>query len=262
MDMEQAIRDFERQFEFEPAIENQSSFRRAKRMIVCGMGGSNLATGLLAAAHPREDIRAHRDYGLPMLPNGDLEASLIVASSYSGNTAETLRAFEMAQERGLALAAVSTGGTLLDNAEKAGAPLIRIPSTDIQPRSALGFETRALLKLFGDEAGLRDTKKLSTELDGEAAEDRGKALAKKLKGKIPIIYASGRNKTLAHIWKIKFYETAKVPAFCNTFPFVNSATSTTRPERGLGLLLLFLSVASKLNCPTNPSPQPVVSEVV
>ena len=156
-----------------------------------------------------------------MLPNGDLEASLIVASSYSGNTAETLRAFEMAQERGLALAAVSTGGTLLDNAEKAGAPLIRIPSTDIQPRSALGFETRALLKLFGDEAGLRDTKKLSTELDGEAAEDRGKALAKKLKGKIPIIYASGRNKTLAHIWKIKFNETAKVPAFCNTFPELN-----------------------------------------
>lgn len=221
MDMEQAIRNFSRQFEFEPVIENEGAFRRAKRMIVCGMGGSNLATGLLAMAHPREDIRAHRDYGLPLLPNGDLEASFIVASSYSGNTDEALQAFEMAHKRGLALAVVSTGGALIERAEKASVPFIRIPSTGIQPRSALGFQIRALLKLFGDEEGLKETKKLSTRLDEGAAEKRGRMLAKKLTGKIPMIYAAGRNKALSHIWKIQFNETAKTPAFCNTFPELN-----------------------------------------
>ena len=82
MSMEQAIRDFARQLEFEPVIENESALRRAKRMIVCGMGGSNLATGLVALSHPQESVRAHRDYGLPILPAGELEASLIIASSY------------------------------------------------------------------------------------------------------------------------------------------------------------------------------------
>ncbi|MBI2039216.1 MAG: hypothetical protein HYT22_02990 [Candidatus Niyogibacteria bacterium] len=219
--MEQAIRDLPRQFEFEPVIENESALRRAKRIIVCGMGGSNLATGLLAMAHPREDIRAHRDFGLPFLPNGDLEASFIVANSYSGNTEETVDAFETALERELALAAIATGGILLELAKKRNIPFIRIPATGIQPRSALGFQVRAFLKLLGDEKGSIETQKLSTFLDIEKTEKQGKALAKKLAGTIPVIYASARNKTLSHIWKIKFNETAKIPAFCNTFPELN-----------------------------------------
>ncbi|MBI1957290.1 MAG: hypothetical protein HYS44_02435 [Candidatus Niyogibacteria bacterium] len=219
--MEQALRDFPRQLEFEPTIENEGALRRAKRVIVCGMGGSNLATGLVAAAHPREDVRAHRDYGLPILPNGDLEASLVVANSHSGNTEETLDAFDRAEERGLALAAMTTGGKLLERAEKNSIPLIRIPAGDLQPRSALGFHVRALLKLMGDEQGLAEIKKLASGLDGDAAEKRGKVIAKKLTGSIPMIYASGRNKTLSHIWKVKINETAKSPAFCNVFPELN-----------------------------------------
>ncbi len=219
--MEQAIRDFPTQFTFEPVIENEPALRRAKRTIVCGMGGSNLATGLVAMAHPRESFMAWRDYGLPMLPPGELEASLIIASSYSGETEETIHAFETALERGLALAAVATDGTLIQQAEAARVPFIRLPSTGIQPRASLGFQVRALLKLKGDEEGLMDTKKLSVLLNVDDAEERGKELARKLAGTVPVVYASTRNKTLAHIWKIKFNETVKIPAFCNTFPELN-----------------------------------------
>lgn len=219
--MEQAIRDFPKQFEFEPVIENESALRRSKRVLVCGMGGSNLATGLVAMAHPRENIHAYHDYGLPLMPAGELESSLIIANSYSGNTEETLNAFETAFERGLALSAVATDGKLVELAENGNVPFIRLPSTGIQPRSALGFQTRALLKLIGDEKGLIDTKELSVFLDADGAEKRGKALAKKLAGKIPVIYASNRNRPLAHIWKIKFNETAKTPAFFNVFPELN-----------------------------------------
>ena len=219
--MEQAIRDFARQLEFEPVIENESALRRAKRVIVCGMGGSNLATGLWAMNNMREDIHEHRDYGLPILPVGELEANFIIANSYSGNTEETLHAFDTAFERGLALSAIATGGALLERAEKTGIPYVRLPASGIQPRSALGFQLRALLKLAGDEENFIKTKEVAAFLDMDAAEKRGKALARKLEGAIPVIYASPHNKTLSHIWKIKFNETAKIPAFCNVFPELN-----------------------------------------
>ena len=219
--MRDAIQNFNKQFEYEPTIENSENFKLHKKFIVAGMGGSHLAGDLLKAWDPGMDITVHTDYGLPTMSGEDLKNSLIIASSYSGNTEETISAFEEARERGLDVVVISTGGKLIDIAKEHSLPYIQIPDTRIQPRSALGFSFAAILKVMGNEEALGDLKKLVSSLDPGSYEERGKNIAKKLQGKVPVIYSSNKNQAIAYNWKIKFNETGKIPAFYNVFPEIN-----------------------------------------
>ena len=216
--MEQALRDFPKQFEFEPVVENAGELELREKFVIAGMGGSCLAPDLLQAWRPELDIIAHRDYGLPAT---NLTDRLIIASSYSGNTEETIDAFQAALDRRLSAAAIGVGGTLLKLAGASSAPFIRIPDTGIQPRSALGFNLVALMALVGDDAGMAELRELRHALDVRYCADHGAALATVLRGKVPLIYASGRNRGVAYNWKIKFNETGKIPAFMNVFPELN-----------------------------------------
>lgn len=216
--MERALRDFPKQFEFEPVIENAGALAPRERFVVAGMGGSALVSDLLKAWKPELDIIAHRDYGLPAT---DCSDRLIIASSYSGNTEETLDAFQEALDQRLTVVAIGTGGKLLDLAAVNGVPFIRLPDTGIQPRCALGFNLVALMALVGDDAGMADLRSLRSSLDVAFCADRGADLAGKLRGKIPVIYASERNRGIAYNWKIKFNETGKIPAFMSVFPELN-----------------------------------------
>lgn len=105
-------------------------------------------------------------------------------------------------------------------------PIVKIPS-GIQPRSAIGYMFSALAEILARQNIVPDA---SAELQsiiplleeaGATLEKNGKELAKKLAGKIPIVYSSCEFKTVAQIWKIKFNENAKIPAFYNYFPELN-----------------------------------------
>ena len=218
MAMDKVLRDFPKQFEHEPVVENAQNFKPKNKFAVCGMGGSHLAADLIKAARPDLDIIIHSDYGLPQ--SGDLCERLIIINSYSGNTEEALDSFCSALEKKLSLVAVSIGGKLIEQAEAHGVPFVRIPDTGIQPRSATGFSVRALLKFMGDKDALADTQKLSKILNDDL-EEVGRALAEKLKGRVPIIYSSAKNQALAQNWKIRFNETTKIPAFYNVFSELN-----------------------------------------
>jgi len=218
MAMDKAIRDFPKQFEFSPVIENTENFKSNNKFIVCGMGGSHLAADLLKIANPDLDIIVHSNYGLPKV--GDLSERLIIVNSYSGNTEESLDSFNKAHDMKLDVVVVSTGGKLLELAKDNNVSFIKIPDTGIQPRSATGFTILALLKFLGDEDALTDTKELTKSLDDDL-ENVGQNFAKKLEGRAPIIYSSTKNEPLAQNWKIKFNETAKIPAFFNVFPELN-----------------------------------------
>ena len=219
--METAIKNFARQFAFEPKIENVGRWRRFSQFVAAGMGGSQLAADLIKIRQPDLPLLVHRDYGLPPLPGDELKNYLIIASSYSGNTEETIDAFKTALSKKLATAAISVGGELLELAKAAQAPYVQLPDTGIPPRSALGFGLRAFFKLMGEEEALQETTGLAQTLRPENLETAGRALAQKLNGKIPIIYSSGGNRPLAYNWKIKFNETGKIPAFINVFPELN-----------------------------------------
>ena len=219
--MHEDIKNFYRQFEYEPVVENGKLTKKFDSFVVAGMGGSNLAAGVLKAWHPDLQIVQHRNYGLPALPLKTLKKSLFIASSYSGNTEETISAFSEAVKKKLPVVAVAGGGRLLDLARKRKKPYIQIPNTGIQPRLATGFNLMALLKLMGNNNGLREARELQNLLKSNEYERTGKSLAKKFKGRVPVIYVSERNSAIGYNWKIKFNETGKIPAFTNVFPELN-----------------------------------------
>ncbi|MBI3115000.1 MAG: hypothetical protein HYZ09_00725 [Candidatus Kerfeldbacteria bacterium] len=218
--MQDAIKGFAKQFAFTPVVAN-GPVPRKPHTIVLGMGGSHLAADILAAWQPERSLTIHSDYGLPPLPPSVLKDSLVIASSYSGNTEEVLDGFAKAQQQGLAVAALAVGGKLLELANQNNVPYVQLPDTGIQPRSALGFSLLALLKLMGNEEGLQEAAKLSQTLKPEKLEPEGRALAEQFRGKVPVIYASTPNRAIAYNWKIKLNETGKIPAFMNVIPELN-----------------------------------------
>ncbi|MBI4272842.1 hypothetical protein HY621_03245, partial [Candidatus Uhrbacteria bacterium] len=219
--MSDAIKNFAKQFSYEPIIENGDGFASKQKVIVAGMGGSALAAGLLKTWNPDLDIRVHKDYGLPFIVESEKADTLVIVSAYSGNTEETLDAYASAGKHGIARAVITVGGKLLEAVKKDGMPYIQLPNTGIQPRSALGFSFKAHLKFLGLTDALKEISSLSKEFDPMSFEEDGKKIAKELKEHVPVLYASARNESIAYNWKIKFNETGKIPAFYNVLPELN-----------------------------------------
>ncbi|MFH1246672.1 MAG: SIS domain-containing protein, partial [Candidatus Liptonbacteria bacterium] len=240
--MDQVIRDFPEQFAYNPVILNATDGvvqvpQNPSMIVVCGMGGSALPAEILKMWRPGLPMIVHRNYGLPAFleisaPENDPKDILVVASSYSGNTEETLSAYDEARKRGLPLAAIAVGGKLIEKAKQDKVPYIQIPDTGIQPRMSLGFIVRALCKLVGENDLLEETQELVSSLDVGTLESLGKKLAEEIRGKIPVIYASLENYILAYDWKIKFNETGKIPAMFNVFPELNHNEMTGFDREG------------------------------
>ncbi len=219
--MSDAIKNFANQFAYKPNIENVKKLKKYKKYILSGMGGSHLAADLARIYDPALPLIIRSDYGLPEMLAHEHKKSLFIASSYSGNTEEVIDALNKALKEKIPSAIIASGGKLITMAQKNNLPYIQIPNTGIQPRSALGFALNALFKMMDREDALTDCYKLAKILKPASLEKNGKALAKKLKNKIPVIYSSRENKAIAYNWKIKFNETGKIPAFYNVFPELN-----------------------------------------
>jgi glucose/mannose-6-phosphate isomerase len=223
--MREVILDFPKQFKegLEKArdIKVEGEFGN---IIICGMGGSALPANLLITYLPdlKLPIWIHRSYGLPTRAN---QKSLIICISFSGNTEETISAFEEAQKRNFKTVAITTGGKLSQLAREENAPLVSLPSVKIQPRWGLGYMFSSIVKILSN-SGIIDDKsqeilEMAENLKPGKLKSSGQKLAEKLVNKIPLIYSSSRLKALARIWKIKFNETSKIMAFWNYFPELN-----------------------------------------
>lgn len=218
--MYESIKNFNKQFLYEPEIKNQENLVKTSSFVVVGMGGSALAPLLLKTWKPGFNITIHCDYGLPKTIE-KLKNKLVILSSYSGNTEEVIDAFEKAKENNLDMAVISTGGELLKLAKENNIPYIELPNTGIQPRMALGFSIRAFLKIVGEENELKNISELAVNLNPTDFEENGKILAQKMKNNVPVIYASNNNLSIAYNWKIKLNETGKIPTFYNVLPELN-----------------------------------------
>jgi glucose/mannose-6-phosphate isomerase len=224
MEMKNTILDFPKQFKV--GLEKAKDIRvegKFENIVICGMGGSALPANLLITylSDLKLPLYIHRSYNLPLQAR---QQSLIICISYSGNTEETISAFEEAKKRNLKTIVITTGGKLKELAETYNTPLVLLPS-GIQPRSATGYLFSALVKVLSNSGVVKDRSREILEtaenLNSAELEDKGKNLAKKLVGKIPLIYASDNFKALARIWKIKFNENSKIMAFWNYFPELN-----------------------------------------
>src|SRR5262249_59149567 len=111
---------------------------RPRLVIVAGMGGSAASGDFLAGcAAERLDVPVlvHRGYDLPAMAG---ERDLVIASSYSGDTVESLSAAHAALSRGCSLVAVTSGGRLAALARERGVPRVTLPA-GLMPRMALGY---------------------------------------------------------------------------------------------------------------------------
>lgn len=220
--MYKTIKNFHKQFGYEPKIENAENLEKAfSKFIIAGMGGSNLVADLLRIREPYIDIIVHKSYGLPKISEQELQERLLITNSYSGNTEETIDSLLQAISRKLTVAVIATGGRLIELAKEHRLPYIQMPSTGIQPRSALGFNMKAVVKLISRNDWLQELTALAGSLKPSEVEATGKALAKKLQGFVPVIYSSAENIGIAYNWKIKFNETGKIPAFYNVLSELN-----------------------------------------
>jgi len=216
--MSTSIKNFHKQFSYTPVIEQAKRLKKFNHYYVIGMGGSHLAADLALIWNPKLPLTIVSDYGLP--PEAT-KKDLVIASSYSGNTEETIDGLKIALKKKLPVVVIAVGGKLIALAKKHNLPYIQLPNTGIQPRCALGFSLRALLKIVGDERGLRESARLAKTLKPDDFEKAGQTLAIKLANKIPVIYSSRSNFAIAYNWKIKLNETGKIPAFYNVLPELN-----------------------------------------
>lgn len=198
-----------------------------KEVVLCGMGGSSLFVGLindLLESNGANNIRikAIKGYDLPKYYSQD---SLYILSSYSGNTEEVLNLFGQIKEKGLSHFVITAGGKLEELANQNNSAILKIPG-GIQPRLSTGYFISGIIQILinsgiipGDLKDLiiEAAKKISASLD----EEKAKALSEKIYNKVPIIYSTDNNSSLAHISKIKFNENTKIQAFWNFFPELN-----------------------------------------
>lgn len=193
-----------------------------RQVVVAGMGGSAIGADLLAsylAPSCSVPFLVHRNYNLPAWAHG--LQTLLVASSHSGNTEETLAAFEQAQERGCRTVAICTGGQLAQKAHQAGTPVWTFVHRG-QPRAAVGFSFALLLALM-TRLGL--TPDPSQALDGTITTMRAqqthwraemplsnnpaKRLAGQLVGRNVIVLGADILEPVARRWKSQINELAK-----------------------------------------------------
>lgn len=208
--------------------------RAITHIVVTGMGGSALAA-LVAKTWLRDDLAVPfevvRDYALP---NYVGPSTLVIASSYSGNTEETLSSLTDARARGAETAIIASGGALIDQAQQAGAVYVQLPG-HLQPRMAVIYNLRALTALLAhfnlvshllfDEIAatadwLRDQSAqwVSTV---PTAQNIAKQLALQAVGKTPVFYGGSLTAPVAYKWKISWNENAKNVAVWNQYPEVN-----------------------------------------
>ena len=219
--MLKAIEDFPHQCKTALELPNGMSVSgKIDKIVVIGMGGSAVGGDLLKICMHNSGIPVFvvRDYMVPSFVN---ENTLVFAVSYSGNTEETISAFEDATRKKGKIIAVTSGGILEAKAKK----VIKIPG-GLQPRAALGYLFFPVLGVLvnSDLAHVESneiTEMLSTLSKTSEFKAFGELFAKKIQNRTPIVYASDFLGAVAYRWKTQFNENSKTSAFTHVFSEMN-----------------------------------------
>ncbi len=244
---------------------NLPGWKGIQNVLIAGMGGSAIGADLLAAyAAPicKVPIVVLRNYSLPEWAQG--AETLVIASSHSGNTEETLAGFDEALERGCRILALCTGGKLAEKAGKANVPLWTFEHPG-QPRAAVGYSFGMLLALLSRLGLLPDpqgelTSTLSAMRKQQASlgadvpptNNPAKREAGQLVGRWVMVFGSEVLEPVARRWKTQLNELAKAWGQFEALPEAdhNALAGLDQPASGLpSSIAIFLKAAS--NHPRN-----------
>ena len=214
-------------------LELPRKYTDISSVVIAGMGGSAIGGDIvrrLALAESRVPVWVHRDYGLPTYVDA---STLVIASSYSGNTEETLSAFAESPKNRSKKLVITSGGKLKQLAEREGIPIFVI-DYQAPPRAAFPHSFMPLVGIFqklglvaDKSADVKEAvgilKELSVDLieTMPLASNPAKQLAAKLYGHIAVIYGVETLSEVARRWKGEFNENSKAWAFFENFPELN-----------------------------------------
>jgi len=250
--------DFAYQLGLNHELPDSKDFRQ---VVIAGMGGSAIGADLLAAYSAPSvplPVSVHRDYGLPLFARG--AETLVICSSHSGNTEETLDVFEAALKAECRIIVVSTGGELARRAEENNVPLWTFNHIG-QPRAAVGYSFGLLLALFQRLGFIPDQKEALEDAlaamkrsqqrikaDIPTVKNPAKRYAGQLMGRWVTIMGSGLLSTVARRWKGQMNEIAKAGANFEFLPEAdhNTLAGTMNPDEVLNphTMTLFLRAPS------------------
>ncbi|UCG53127.1 MAG: bifunctional phosphoglucose/phosphomannose isomerase [Candidatus Latescibacterota bacterium] len=219
---------WDRGYEFTGSIE---TYHPAK-IVICGMGGSAIGGDMVRSClGDRLEVPLHvnRGYDVAASLRGD---AFFVFSSYSGNTGETLSAYEAVRGSGIRAAAITSGGKLERRCREDGVPVCSIPG-GMPPRAAIAYSFFPLLHTLAalgvariDESEFDDAKKTLAGLCEDFASDgpanTAAELAYKIEGKLPFVYScDGLFDAVARRWSCQFNENGKSLAHFSIFTELN-----------------------------------------
>ncbi|MBL7068306.1 MAG: bifunctional phosphoglucose/phosphomannose isomerase [Candidatus Omnitrophica bacterium] len=232
------ILDFPRQIRDAKIIGDkcESSLKKGfNKIVFTGLGGSAIGADLIRAYLHDEckiPIMVNRDYTLPAYVDKE---TLLIVSSYSGNTEETLSAHKEGVKKGADVIAITTDGKLKKRAERDGFPCILIPK-GLPPRCALGYSSIPIITLLSksglignkdkeiEEASMLMEKLRDEVLSPKVEEDKniGKRIARSIQNKYVIIYAANKHfDVVLTRWRGQLAENAKTISSTHVFPEMN-----------------------------------------
>lgn len=212
-------------------------FPKINKIIISGMGGSAIGGDLFGnylSPIAKVPVISHRGYGLPAWAEG--EETLVICSSHSGNTEETLNSFQLALEQNCSLLTISTGGKLEQEAKARGITHWKFSHRG-QPRTAIGWSFGLLLTL-AERLGIVQNQAEAVEqacalmLDQSARfnpevpvmKNETRRLAGQLLQRNIMIFAPGELEVIARRWKTQINENAKAWASFEGIPEMNHNT--------------------------------------
>ena len=197
-------------------------------ILVCGMGGSAIGGDIVAdCLYPVSEVPI-KVIRFPDLPNWAGERSLVIVSSYSGNTRETLTVYRQAVAAGCKIIAVTSGGELMDLCAKDGVQVVTI-KTGLQPRNAVGYTVGYMfniIKTVGGPGIIQDIRQSIPELRKyvntlKGRQSEAQKIAEHIHDSVPVIYSTSYLYSVAGRWRAQFNENAKLIAFDGHIPDTN-----------------------------------------
>ena len=198
-------------------------------LVVAGMGDSAIGGALARAVlgdQASRPIFSSRAYGLPAWTTPD---TTVLCASYSGETEETLAAYEAAGALGAKRVVVTSGGELAEQARADGVPVLPVAG-GYQHRAAIAYTTVATLHVAAMcgaaprmaseiDVAAEHLEELVSEWGPDGAQDsEAKALARSLHGAVPVVVGAGMTTPIAYRWKTQINQNTEIPAFSQELP--------------------------------------------
>ncbi len=228
--MKTLVERFSRQLKEAADIAEKAVLEKAQNIqhvVVTGLGGSGIGGTVIAELISDScsvPVLVNKDYFLPAYVGKN---SLVIVSSYSGNTEETLQAMESALQKGAQIVCITSGGKIREIAKQHQLGCIEIPG-GMPPRSCFGYSLVQLQKVmvvngFAPSTLFDDLKKAIALLDSEEQEIQKEAmdLAKKLHGKFAMLYSLGTCEGAVVRFRQQINENGKMLCCHHTFPEMN-----------------------------------------